>query len=163
SDRAYALARVVQGAQKIENETIKRKAIAELYQCQTLSRPVGQGLIADNVKGSLNVLEALWPALDNEHRKQLRSMLDALLRCYSRANTIGIVVAIENEAKSMEQAFVSENATLKPGDNATVLEHADYYVVVRRGKSLAESLIAAKDLIEKDRAKRLIMLGVAGS
>jgi nucleoside phosphorylase len=38
-----------------------------------------------------------------------------------------------------------------------------HYVVVRRGKSLAESLIAAKDLIEKDRAKRLIMLGVAGS
>ena len=163
SDRAYALARVLQGAQAIGDEKLKNEVIDRLYACESPARPIGQGLIADNPKGSLNVLEALWPGLDSEHRKQLRSMTDALLQCNAIANTVGIVVAIENEFEAVTKTFISSGATLKQKGKITVLEHPDYYVVARRGKSLASSLAATKDLIEKDKAKWVIMVGVAGS
>jgi nucleoside phosphorylase len=162
-ERAYALARVLQGAYQIQNETLRNNAIDRLYECESPTRPLGQGLIADHPKGSLNVLEGLWPWLDSEDRKQLRSMIDALLQCYTIANTVGIVIAIENEAEALGKIFVELGATKKQKENATALEHPDYYVVVRQGKSLAGSLIATRDLIEKDKAKCVIMVGIAGS
>lgn len=70
TERVYALARVLQGALALKNvngsdqaaQDLYDKAIDLLYQCQNLGRPLGQGLMGDTVKGSLNVLEAIWRA-----------------------------------------------------------------------------------------------------
>ena len=52
---------------------------------------MGYGLMGDVVKGSLNVLDAIWPNLNEADKSDIGGMIDALLARYARNNTIGFV------------------------------------------------------------------------
>jgi nucleoside phosphorylase len=163
-DRAYALARVLQGAAKIENNKSIRAAMKELYECEDQGRPLGQGLMADNVKGSLNVLEALWPMLKPDLKGRLQAMLDALIRTYLKANTIGILVAIKNEDEAAKKVFIEAGARVeKEEPGTTVFAHENYRVVVCGDKAVMGAPDATKKLIDTHKVKWLIMFGIAGS
>jgi len=163
SDRVYALARVLQGARAIEDEVTVQAALAELYDCQNLKRPLGQGLMGDNVKGSLNLLEALWPMLSPKHKENIGSMIDGMLREHAKANTVGILVAIKCEREAVLEAFNFPKARVTPSDEPTVIEYDKYRVVVCQGKSLTDATLATAALIGKHKAKWVIMAGIAGS
>jgi nucleoside phosphorylase len=163
--RAYALARVIQGAHRVKDDLTVNKCISKLYECQDWRRPLGQGLMADTVKGSLNVLEALWPMLKPKHKMQIRSMIDALLRVRAAANTVGVVVAIQNESQAVMKAFVAARGKVTASGDAAIIEGPDfrYRAVVQPGKSLAAALDAARTLIDNHQARWVIMSGIAGS
>jgi hypothetical protein len=110
--RVYALSRVVQGAIRTKDQDTLRNAITSLYEYQDLMRPLGQGLMGDNIKGSLNVLEALWPSLKTPDKQKIGTMVDALAAAHSRANTIGIVVAIDHEFAAIRKAFEDKGASV---------------------------------------------------
>ena len=163
--RVYALARVIQGAHRVKDNSTVNKCLSELYVCQDLRRPLGQGLMADTVKGSLNVLEVLWPMLKPKHKVQIQLMIDALLRVRAAANTIGVVVAIQNESQAVMKAFVDAGGKVAQSGEAAVIEGPDfrYRAVVQPGKSLAAALDAARTLIDNHQARWVIMSGIAGS
>lgn len=164
ADRVYALARVIQAADKIDDRETFGKALEALYKCEDQGRPLGQGLLGDNVKGSLNVLEALWPTVKPDRKPRVHEMVEALSRAKHLANTIGIVVAIDYENASLKKAFEQTGARLVMEDEAgAVFEHGSYRVVICAGKSVMGAPDAARTLIDKHRVKWLIMLGVAGS
>ena len=164
ADRVYALARVLQGAHKINDKNTIKNATVELYKCQDLARPLGQGLMGDNVKGSLNVLEALWPRLEPGQKTKIRQMIDTFLQVHAVANTIGVVVAIDHEVNAATKAFSEAGARIaKKNQGTTIIEHADYRVVVCQGKGLIGAIDATRTLIDDHEAKWLLMFGIAGS
>ncbi|HYN79862.1 MAG TPA: 5'-methylthioadenosine/S-adenosylhomocysteine nucleosidase [Gemmatimonadaceae bacterium] len=164
SDKVYALARVLQGALHVEDSITVDRAMRELYSRQNLSRPLGQGLMGDNVKGSLNVLDALWPTLDAQQKERIRSMIDTLLLLHIAANTVGIVVAVEREADAIKRVFAGKNTTIERVDAVTfIIHHGDYRLVVCMGKSLVDATGATQKLIDKHHAKWVIVCGIAGS
>ena len=163
-EQVYALARVLQASQKIEDAETTGNALSKLYECENPRRPLGQGIIGDNVKGSLNVLEALWPELRPSDKKRTGEMIDALQQRRAALNTIGLVVAIGNEAKAAKKIF-SEAGTKIVSDQSgtTEFSHRDYRVVMCEGKAIAGVLDATRTLIDQHKVKWLIMIGVAGS
>jgi nucleoside phosphorylase len=164
ADRVYALARVLEGAFKVRKRNTLSAAMKELYECEDQGRQLGQGLMADNIKGSLNVLEALWPQLKPGQRSRLHAMIDALMRAHLKANTIGVVVAIENEIEAAKEVFRAEGAqVVEQGRGTTVFEHENYRVVVCGDKAIIGSHEATKKLIDTHKVKWLIMFGIAGS
>src|ERR1043165_1030527 len=167
ADRVYALARVLQGALRVGDEKTRDAALDALYKCEDQGRPLGEGLVGDNVKGSLNVLEAVWPLVGTDMlRKRLRIMADTLKRARLRANTIGIVVTIPNEEKAIRQVFEDEKVPAKETEDAPgtiIFEHENYRVVVCRDKAIIGVHEATKKLIDTHKAKWLIMVGIAGS
>jgi len=76
--RAYALARTIQGTFKSNDEATRNAAVEMVYDCEEKDRPLGAGIVGDEVKGSLNVLEALWPMLSQQELSEVRIMLDRL-------------------------------------------------------------------------------------
>ena len=164
SERVYALARVLQGAYAAEQNEITKTALEHLYKCQNLARPLGQGLIGDTVKGSLNVLDALWPNIESSDKAAIDIMVDALINAYAKANTIGFQVAIGFEAETLEQELNKQGAKVEPlVDGARQVKHPKFYGVICQGKSNAEANNATTTLIERWGAKWIIMSGVAGS
>jgi adenosylhomocysteine nucleosidase len=164
ADQVYALARVLQGAISIDKKRTIETAIKRLIACEDQGRPLGQGLMGDNVKGSLNVLEALWPMLQPRQIVQIREMVDALMRARLKASTIGIVVAIDNEMDAADQVLVAAGAIASHKEQGTtVFEHDDYRVVVCGGKAITGVHEATKKLIDQHEVKWLIMFGIAGS
>lgn len=164
SDRAYALARVIQGASAVREETAFQKALSMLYECQTKTCPLGTGIVGYNVKASLNTLEALWPTLAEGDHVQINSMLDALLAARRRVKRIGILVALDRERDVCKDAFQKDGAKVHPKDDDVLeVEHADYLVVIIKGKALLAATEATAKLIEKHRVTRAITVGIAGS
>lgn len=163
ADRVYALARVIEGANKANDRATFSTAVAWLYPTETLKRPLGQGLMADTIKGSLNVLEALWPTLTPANKQQIQPMIDTLSRLHIAANTIGIVVAVPREARAIEQAFAKAKRQTRPDNLTQIIEDDNYRVVVRRGKSLGDIQNAAEKLIKDHKPQWLLMSGIAGS
>jgi nucleoside phosphorylase len=163
SEQVYALARVLQGALKTRDCATVDRAITTLFDCQDLNRPLGQGIMGDNIKGSLNVLDALWPALTSDEKIRIASMIDALLRLHSTANTVGIVVAVDREAKATRDAFSKAGGKADTNGDCTIIEHSDYRVVICKGKGLIGATDATRTLIDKYKSKWLIMCGIAGS
>ncbi|HEV8068381.1 MAG TPA: hypothetical protein VGP76_11645 [Planctomycetaceae bacterium] len=171
SQQVYALARVLEGAHERQrtarearaqvNETFEA-ALTRLYDLEAPGRPLGEGIIGDNVKGSLNVLEGLWHSLDSKEKSGVREMLQALRDVHTGANTVAIVVAIPREANAMRRAF-SDGARITDEGDSCVIRHPKYRVVIRQAKSLLATAKEVGELLEKDKPKWVIMCGVAGS
>jgi nucleoside phosphorylase len=162
-ERVYVLARVLQGAYAAEKQDIIDRALSLLYKAQNLSRPLGYGLMGEVVKGSLNVLDAVWPKLSPEDRGDIGEMVDALIAHYARGNTVGFIVAIEHEVKALEAELKSIGATVDRKSGATIVRHPKFRAAICIGKSLNAATSATSTLIEKHNAKWVIMSGVAGS
>jgi nucleoside phosphorylase len=164
ADRVYALARVLQGVVATDKTRTAAKAVQQLNACEDQGRPLGQGLMGDNVKGSLNALEALWSMLEPAQKSRIHAMIDALTRARLNTNTVGIVVAIGNEMDAAKQAFTAAGARIALEEPDTVVfEHEDYRVVACGGKAITGVHEATKKLIDTHGVKWLIMFGVAGS
>jgi len=161
-DRAFALARVIQGLHARKDDPGVRAALDQLYKCQTASRPFGDGLIGDCVKASANVFEALWPLCSTEDRQIVSSMLDALVEWHVEQNTIGILVAIDREAEACRSAFCARGASIENNGDTMIARHASYRVVIVQGKSIMGAGQATQKLIELSPAW-LLMVGIAGS
>jgi nucleoside phosphorylase len=163
SEQVYMLARVLQGAYEVKDKPTTTEALRRLCRCQNLARPLGQGLMGDTVKGSLNVLDALWPNLEDKEKTDIGSMLDALLFQYAKANTIGFIVAIPHEMEELEKQLRSIGATFKRTDTTSIVTHEKFLAVISEGKSVTEVTAKTIDLIKEHRAKWIIMSGIAGS
>jgi nucleoside phosphorylase len=164
ADRVYALARVLQGALKLSNKALIDESLKRLFRFEATDRPLGQGILGENVKGPLNVLEALWPWVQPGQKLQIGAMIDALLQAQVRTNTVGIVVAIDHEAKAARKAFCKAKAKISESGDATMfVEHADYRAVICQGKALIDVTEATHTLIKQHKVKWLIMFGIAGS
>jgi nucleoside phosphorylase len=164
-DQVYALARVIQGAADGNDKKSFNRAVALLSGCESLRRPLGQGLMGEHVKGSLNVLEAFWPMLDGEDKRRLRSLLDALLRIRNLANKIGIVVTIDAEAAAVREVLNADRADAGlEKDGVTTFDHERYQVVLyNHGKGVMGSGDATRTLIDSYKPRWMIMCGIAGS
>lgn len=164
SDRAYALARVIQGAFAVRDDTTSQKAVSMLYKCQTKTCPLGTGIVGYNVKASLNTLEALWPKFAEGDHVEINSMLDALLAARRRVKRIGILVALDRERDACKDSFEKDGAAVRPKDDDVLeVEHMDYLVVIIKGKALLAATEATASLIKKHRVTRTITVGIAGS
>jgi nucleoside phosphorylase len=162
--RVYALARVLQGATKAGDQTTTSKCLGELYKCQNIGRPLGHGLLGENIKGSRNVLEGLWPLLQPSQKAELRLMVDALHGVRRASNTVGVVVAIPPEFDAIRRAFTDAGAEVRePDDNTAEIVHADYRVMVRMGKANTDAPDEARSLLDLDGARCVIVAGIAGS
>jgi adenosylhomocysteine nucleosidase len=125
---------------------------------------LGSGILGDNVKGSLNVLEALWPELAANEKKRIGAMIDVLQQFRVAANTIGVVVAIDNEAGAAKKAFPQAGArVVSDRGSTTVIEHQQYRVVMCQGKGLVGVLDATRTLVDQHNVTCVIMFGIAGS
>jgi nucleoside phosphorylase len=163
AERVYVLARVIQGAYARKDSDAIRHALEALYGCQTINRPFGQGLVGETVKGSLNVLEALWPSLSGKDKSSIGTAVDALFDEYKKANTIGILVCIPIEGKAVEKEFARVGANYRKEGDATIVDHEEFRVVICKGKSIAEATLAARTIVEVHQANCVIMSGIAGS
>ncbi len=172
--RAYALARVIQGAAPINDDETTRLAMQMVSRLERQDRPFGEGIIAEKIKASLNVLEALWQSLTPNEKPKIAEMLTALQKVRGRANTGMIFVAIPNEAKQVKAIFEEAGATIEPADIAPreagkksfaefVIGRLNYRIMVGQGKSLMEATSVVSELLDKNQPKWVIMIGVAGS
>jgi nucleoside phosphorylase len=161
-ERAYAWARVLQGAIAVKDQKARRQALQMLYDCQNLSRPLGAGIVADQVKASLNVLEAIWPTLNADDFKEINSMLDALLAAQRGSNRIGILVALERERDACIEQFKADRAKISSEEVVSV-KHSDYEAVILMGKALIGATHATLTLIKEQGVTRMLMVGIAGS
>jgi len=163
SDRAYALARVVQGAVAINDDNTRRQALDLLYACQNLDRPLGSGIIGDHIKASFNTLEAIWPALEAPDLREVNSMLDALLIALKRTHPVGILVAIKTERDACVQQFEADGASVTENENVVDVDHPDYRVVIIVGKALIAATEAAGRLLNEYHVTSAVLVGIAGS
>lgn len=162
-DQVYALARVIQGVHEIGDEETKSAALKMIYDCQELGRPFGTGLLADSVKGSLNVLEAIWPMLKMADFDDVNAMLDELLVLYKSVNTVGVVVAVPKEVEACKKAFEAVGAQVKIRDQSLIVHHKNYEAVIVHDKSTLGAAKATNDLIDKHNARWILNIGIAGS
>lgn len=162
TERAYSLARVLQGALAVSDVVTSDAALKMLYGCENQSRPLGAGIIGDQVKASLNTLEAIWPSLKAGEYKEIKGMLDAFLAAQKRWNRVGILVALERERDACIAAFKHGKAEIS-GTDVINVRHPDYEVVVLTGKALIGATHATLDLIMRERVTRSLMVGIAGS
>jgi nucleoside phosphorylase len=163
AERVFVLARVLQGAYAADEQGTIDRALSQLYKAQNLNRPLGYGLMGDVVKGSLNVLDAVWPNLSSEDKGDIAQMVDALLAHYAKSNTVGFIVAIEHEVQALEAELKSIGATVDRKSGAVIVKHPKFRAAICVGKSLNAATGATSTLIEKHNAKWVIMSGVAGS
>lgn len=162
-ERAYALARVLQGAVAIDDDVLCQQAIDLLIKCQNFSRPFGTGIIGDEVKGSLNTLEAIWPSLNADDRKEVKVMLNALRDAQKRSSRIGILVALDRERDACVKQFKLDGAVASLQGDIVAVNHSKYEVVILAGKALIEAVEATLNLIKEKRVTSIVMVGIAGS
>ena len=163
SERVYALARVLQGAYAAKEKKTVDAALVDLYACQSIDRPLGYGIVGETVKGSLNVLDALWPNLPASDKLSIGTMIDALFYQYRKANTIGFVVAVDAEREALEEELENVGASLRKDGAVTIVEHANFYAIICQGKSLTAATEATLTVVEDHAAKWVLMPGIAGS
>jgi len=161
AERTYALARVLQGLGPLE--PAGREALKAVVACETTTRPLGTGILADNVKASLNVLEGIWFGLDQRDLVEINSMLNALLTARRRSNRVGILVALDREQDACLKQFRDHGATITPNGDVFEIDHSQYQAVVVIGKSILESAHATIDLVRKFAVTRVVVVGIAGS
>jgi nucleoside phosphorylase len=161
-ERAYALARVLQGAIAVNDAKTRQYALKMLYLCENHSRPLGAGIVADQVKASLNTLEAIWPSLKADDFKEIKSMLDALLAAQRGSNRTGILVALERERDACIEQFRADLAKIS-GEDVVSVKHPDYEAVILTGKALIGATHATLNLIKEQGVSRTLMVGIAGS
>jgi nucleoside phosphorylase len=91
-------------------------------------------------------------------------MLDALQQRNVALNTVGLVVAIANEAAAAKKIFVEAGARIVVDQNGTTeFSHSNYRVLMCEGKAIAGVLDVTRTLIDQHKVKLVIMIGVAGS
>lgn len=163
AERVFVLARVLQGAYAVEDKPTVTRALDQLYKCENKARPLGQGLMGDTVKGSLNVLDALWPSLADKDKTSIGAMLDALLFEYAKANTIGFIVAIPHEMDNIIDALGNRVKVEARTKTTVVVRHPKFRAVICQGKSPGEVVTATTTAIKDYGAKCVIMAGIAGS
>jgi nucleoside phosphorylase len=161
SDRALVLARVLHAGYAVKDRRTVSTALAELYRGQTPARPLGQGLIGASVEGSLDVLEALWPQLDEREKAALGAMLDALLFLHAKANTIGFVVSAPEEIDHLIAAMGHGTRIEQRNATRAVVRHPGFHAVICQGESLAEAASACAKAITEHGARWVIMPGSA--
>ena len=174
--KAYALARYIQGAIAKNDQEEVRNALNKVYPpiLENQARWFGTGIIGDQVKASLNMLEALWGGLSRDNKARITEMLEALHEVRIETNSGLILVAIPNETEALIKAFKLQNANvgadLKKSSASTpeqarafFIRHSNYRVVVGQGKSLMEASNIALDLLKRHQPEWVIMIGVAGS
>jgi nucleoside phosphorylase len=162
--RVYNLARIIQGATEAKDNKTKDAAIKLLYEDQDINIRFGQGLVGYRVKGSLNALEAIWPVLQEQEKARLGTMIDALDEAHSKANMVGVLVAIESEFIAAKQAFLDDGAKIEDEDKTKfVMHNSGYRAIVRLGKSNVATSDTTHKLINEDKAQWLLMVGIAGS
>ena len=160
--RAFALSRVIQGAIARNDSSTADGALEMVYECENLERPFSTGLVGDTVKGSINVLESVWPILGHDELNDVTIMLDGLLKLYKSANKIGLAVAVPRELDELKQAFLAAGAKVRSNANSVEVDHEKYSAVIVQGKALTAAQDVTKDLINKHDAKWLVMVGIAG-
>jgi nucleoside phosphorylase len=162
-ERVYALARVLQGAYACDDDKTAKTALRELYKDEDAARPLGQGLVGETVKGSLNVLEAIWPTLDAGDKAKVGQMVAALFYEYKKANTIGLLVCIKVEHDALKEELRAIEATSSTKGDATIVDHADFHAVISQAKSGADTARAVEAMARDHGVKCIIMSGIAGS
>jgi nucleoside phosphorylase len=165
AQRVYVLARFIQGAAAMRDQPALDRAIRELFRFDNPERPLGEGIIGENIKGSVNILEVLWPLLSKGEKHQTAEMLQALREVQRINNKVSIVVAIRAELTAVREAFENRGAKtwLNRDDYSLVVDHRDYRVVVRQGKSIIGVSKALAQLLTIDKPRWVIMVGIAGS
>jgi len=166
ADRAYALSRVIQGLSKVGRACELTPALDKLFDLESRSRAFGTGLVADNVKASVNSLEAIWPLAPPEQKTTtLARMVDAIVTLQKRQNMVGVLVAIDREEDAVLEAFRDAGAETEPGQQqgVTLVKHPTFCAVVAKGKALLDSGDAVRGLINGHHVKWLILAGIAGS
>jgi nucleoside phosphorylase len=161
SDRALVLARILHGGYAVKDRRTVSTALEELYRCQTPARPLGQGLIGASVEGSLDVLEALWPQLDEREKSVIGAMLDALLFLHAKANTIGFVVSAPEEIDHLIAAMGHGTRIEQRNATRAVVRHPGFHAVICQGESLAEAASASAKAIKEHGARWVITPGIA--
>ena len=162
-DKAYALARVAQGALAVGDKQTSDLALRRLYDCEDLSRPLGSGIVGDHAKASLNALEGVWSSLKPAELKKVAKMVDALIAAHKRTNRIGILVALKTERDACIAQFERDRAKRTEANGVVELKHKDYEVVILTGKATIETPFVTGKLIKDLRVTRVLMVGIAGS
>src|SRR6185437_13265109 len=162
-DKAYALARVVQGALAVGDKHNSDAALAKLYECENLSRPLGSGIVGDHPKASLNTLEAIWQSLRPADLKKIARMVDMLIAAHKRTNRIGILVALKRERDACIAQFEADGAKQTEIGDVVEINHKDYEVVILTGKAIIEAAVVTANLINEHDVTRVMMVGIAGS
>ncbi|CCD95206.1 conserved hypothetical protein [Bradyrhizobium sp. ORS 375] len=159
--RALVLARILQGAGAMKDRRTVLQTLDELYRCETPGRPLGQGVIGASIEASLDVLEALWPQLDDRDKASINAMLEALRFLHAKAHTIGFVVETGEDIEGLIQAMGP--GTLIEQRNATraIIRHSCFHAVVCLGRSMTEVASATSVAIEEHGARWVIMAGRA--
>jgi len=155
--RTRVLARVLHGACSVKDRRTVLQALEELYRCETTSRPLGQGVIGAAVDASLDVLEALWPQLDNREKASINAMLDALRFLHAKANTIGFVVELPEDIECLIQAMGRGTLIEQRNAGRAIVRHSGFHAVVCQASSMAEVASATAMAIEEHGARWLIM------
>jgi nucleoside phosphorylase len=163
SDRALVLARVLHGAYAVKDRRVISTALEQLYRCQVPVRPLGQGLLGGDVEASLDVLEALWPQLDEREKAGIGVMLDALLFLHAKACTVGFVVSEPEEIDRLIAAMGDAARIEQRNATRAVVGHPGFHAVICQGASLAEVASACAKAIKDHGAQWVIMPGIAES
>jgi len=166
ADQAYALSRVIQGLSQSNQAPEWNTAVGLLMGIENQSRAFGTGLVGENVKGSVNALEAIWPLVSAEQKAQTVSrMVDSLLILQKRQNMVGVLVALDTEEVAVLDAFRNIGAQTEAGqgEGVTLVEHTAFCAVVAKGKALLDSGDVVRRLINDYHISWLIIAGIAGS
>jgi nucleoside phosphorylase len=161
SERTLVLAQVLQGAGAVRDRRTVTRALEELYRCQAPGRPLGQGLLGASVEGSLDVLQALWPQLEEREKAGIGAMLDALLFLYAKANTIGFVVAEPGDIDHVIAAMGQGTRIEQRNATRAVVRHPSFRAVICQGHSLTDAAGATTKAIKEYGARWVITPGVA--
>ncbi|MDU6831543.1 MAG: hypothetical protein E6417_16150, partial [Bradyrhizobium sp.] len=140
--RALVLARVLQGACAVKDRRTVLQALEELYRCETTARPFGQGIIGASVVASLDVLEALWPQLDQREKASLNAMLEALRFLHAKANTIGFLVERPEDIEGLIQAMGQGTLIEQRNAGRAIIRHPSFHAVICLGRSITEAASA---------------------
>ncbi|MDU6749348.1 MAG: copper chaperone PCu(A)C, partial [Bradyrhizobium sp.] len=159
--RALVLARVLQGACAVKDRRTVLQALEELYRCETTARPFGQGIIGASVVASLDVLEALWPQLDQREKASLNAMLEALRFLHAKANTIGFLVERPEDIEGLIQAMGQGTLIEQRNAGRAIIRHPSFHAVICLGRSITEAASATALAVEEHGARWLIMPGQA--
>ncbi|NEL11435.1 hypothetical protein G3V60_23945, partial [Escherichia coli] len=125
------------------------------------ARPFGQGIIGASVVASLDVLEALWPQLDQREKASLNAMLEALRFLHAKANTIGFLVERPEDIEGLIQAMGQGTLIEQRNAGRAIIRHPSFHAVICLGRSITEAASATALAVEEHGARWLIMPGQA--
>ncbi|NPU64806.1 hypothetical protein HL667_07375 [Bradyrhizobium sp. 83012] len=155
--RALVLARILQGAGAIKDRRTVLQTLEELYRCETPGRPLGQGVIGAGIEASLDVLEALWPQLDDRDKAAINAMLDALRFLHAKAHTIGFVVETPDDIEGLIQAMGPGTLIEQRNAARAIIRHSCFHAVICLGRSMTEVASATAVAVEEHGARWVIM------